>query len=89
MIKNSNDITTRKEEAEERNGREAEVVQATSFQGVISEFESRHGYKSVMKNWYEGKERNGIITTGVKFNCTTITNTIAGRDFSRLGVLQR
>ena len=88
-IKN-NDITTGKEEAEEHNGGEAEVVKATDFHSVISEFESRHRYKLVMDNWYKEKKEIDIRNeNAINFNCVATTDIIGGRNFSRLSVLQR
>ena len=88
MIKNSNDIIASKtEEAEEIYAPEAKMVEAPDFHS------GRAGsipvWSTVMKDWYEGNKKTDVSGAGIKFNCTTITNTIAGRDFSRLGVLQR
>ncbi len=88
-IKN-NDITTVKEEAEERNGGEAEVVEATDFQSVTREFKSPHRYKLNMDNWHKENKKNDVrndITIG--FNCVATTDIIGGRNFSRMSVLQR
>ena len=63
-------------ECEEKLRREAEVVQATPFQSVISEFESRHG---------DYNKKNDMKDNWFKINCTTAV--IGGRDYSRLSVL--
>jgi hypothetical protein len=65
--------TNMKEECEEKLRAEAEVVQATPFQSVISEFESRqHDNKDDMNNWF----KNIVMTAN-----------IGGRDITRLSVL--
>jgi hypothetical protein len=68
-MKSQDNIVVEKE-VEETFRREAEVVEATGFQSVTSEFESRHDDKK-MNNWF-------------KDNCTT--NVIAGRAIARLSV---
>jgi hypothetical protein len=74
MISVINDIMNTSEtiEAEEAYSPEAEVVQATPFQGVISEFKSHQGYHCDMN---------------INFNdINWKTTVIAGRGYTRLSL---
>lgn len=66
-------ICTKTEEAEERNAAQAKVVEATDFQSVERGSTPLGSAKGTKeKNW----------------NLVAMTDTIGGRDFSRLSVLQ-
>ncbi len=94
MTSKDNTTILCKEEAEERNAPEAKMVEATDFQSVGTGSIPVRSTRVSMKHWFDkhGKDiiAKDVIVAGNKgFNCVTETDTIDGRAFSRLSVLQR